>query len=131
METRISFRFSFSHKVHEIWPGEMLFIENHAVRTYGVWSNASHLSASSGRSPHFRLTPESVQTVLGRCVSLSLSGTTRPQHLPTAWILIHQPYLQYTSLHTLQMILTSDNFINIYILFYYSIVKLSSNYMVF
>jgi hypothetical protein len=85
----------------------------------GDRSNASHLSASSGRSPHFRLTPESVQTVLGRYVSLSLSGTTRP-HLPTVWIIIHQTYLLYISLHTLQIILTSDVFIIIYILLFKS-----------
>jgi len=97
----------------------------------GDRSNVCHLSASSGRSPHFRLTPESVRTVLGRYVSLSLPGTTRLQHLPTVWIIIHRTYLLHISLHTIQIILTSDIFIIIHILFFYSRVKFNQKLYVF
>jgi len=46
-------------------------------------------------------------------------------------IIIQHMYLLYTSLHTLQIILTSDIFIVIYILFYYSTLNFHQKYVVF
>ena len=96
---------------------KVIYWKPRSLGCMGDRSNVCHLSPSSGRSPHFRLTPESVRTVLGRQVSLPLPGTTRPQHVPTVWIIIHQTYLIYTSLHTIQIILTFDIFIISNILF--------------
>ena len=51
------------------------------------------------------------------------SSQSRLRRRPTVWIVIHHMYLLYTSLHTLQLIVTSDIFMAIHILFYYLMVN--------